>query len=76
MRMDTTFLERQGVAKLESDAISLSSGGLILIAVAAAGVVLGFFGCCGAAKESRCMLGIVSYRQQGQRKVRLVRSFF
>jgi len=43
--------EFNGVGLLQSGAIVLIVGGAFLL-------LLGFFGCCGAIKESRCLLGI------------------
>lgn len=38
----------------------LQNGSYVLIAVGAVLVVIGFLGCCGAIRESRCMLLTVS----------------
>lgn len=38
----------------------LENGSYVLIAVGAVLVVIGFLGCCGAIRESRCMLLTVS----------------
>lgn len=38
----------------------ISAGVYILIAAGALMMVVGFLGCCGAIKESPCMLGLVS----------------
>lgn len=37
-----------------------SSGAILILVTAIAAIFLSFFGCCGASKESRCMLGTVS----------------
>ncbi|XP_073476143.1 tetraspanin-8 [Aquarana catesbeiana] len=42
--------------KLNLDGTGIMSGVDVLIAVGAIIMVLGFFGCCGAIKESRCLL--------------------
>lgn len=46
----------------ESNMLFLWSEGVyILIAAGALMMVVGFLGCCGAIKESPCMLGLVSH---------------
>lgn len=40
--------------------VFISAGVYILIAAGALMMVVGFLGCCGAIKESPCMLGLVS----------------
>lgn len=46
------------------DYVSLSSvkyvtGSIIIISVGAIVAIIAFFGCCGAMKENRCLLGTV-----------------
>lgn len=49
--------------------VFISIGVYILIAAGALMMVVGFLGCCGAIKESPCMLGLVSGSRQ---KVKVV----
>lgn len=49
--------------------VFISTGVYILIAAGALMMVVGFLGCCGAIKESPCMLGLVSGSRQ---KVKVV----
>jgi len=52
VRVDPNFNEYMQVA----DSNSLYAGSYLLIAVGAVIMILGFLGCCGAIKESQCML--------------------
>lgn len=52
------------------DYVDLSSvkyvtGSIIIITVGAVIAIITFFGCCGAMKENRCLLGMVSLQYQG-----------
>ena len=38
---------------------------IILICIGAGIFIVGFFGCCGAIRESKCMLGVVSKARAG-----------
>ena len=44
-----------------SELAQLANVGYLLIAIGAVLVVMGFLGCCGAIRESRCMLLMVSW---------------
>ncbi|KAJ7992669.1 hypothetical protein DPEC_G00281080, partial [Dallia pectoralis] len=46
----------QSINGAPSDLSQILNVGYLLIAVGAVLLVLGFLGCCGAVKESRCML--------------------
>lgn len=51
-----------GVDSLPSEVSQVANVGYVLIGVGAVLLVIGFLGCCGAVKESRCMLLTVSIR--------------
>ena len=44
---------------VELSSVKYVTGPIIIIAVGAVIAVIAFFGCCGAIKESRCLLGTV-----------------
>jgi len=44
---------------VELSSVKYVTGSIIIISVGAVIAVIAFFGCCGAIKESRCLLGTV-----------------
>ena len=44
---------------VELSSVKYVTGSIIIIAVGAIIAVIAFFGCCGAIKENRCLLGTV-----------------
>ena len=55
VRVDENFAEYTKIGESQT----LYAGAYILIAVGAVIMFLGFLGCCGAIKESQCMLATV-----------------
>lgn len=45
---------------VELSSVKYVTGSIIIITVGAVIAVIAFFGCCGAIKENRCLLGMVS----------------
>ncbi|XP_076803380.1 CD9 antigen-like [Clavelina lepadiformis] len=50
-------VESDTVATVEIDGVDLTVGPIVLIVAGSCMLVIGFFGCCGAIKESTCLLG-------------------
>jgi hypothetical protein len=60
--VDTTIVQYLEIIQVSSDDPYLKTAAFILIGIGAFVFVVGFFGCCGAIKENKCMLGLVSFK--------------
>ncbi|XP_064634041.1 tetraspanin-18-like isoform X1 [Lineus longissimus] len=56
--VDTTIVRYLEIIQVSSNDPYLKTAAFILIGIGAFVFVVGFFGCCGAIKESKCMLGM------------------
>lgn len=65
----------QGLSGAPSELKQILNVGYLLIAVGAVLMLLGFLGCCGAVRESRCMLLTVSLLPWLQRSTQSLKYF-
>jgi hypothetical protein len=60
LKVDPRILERVSFIEVtDADQMYLNTAAFLMIAVGAIVSFVGFFGCCGAIRESKCMLGVV-----------------
>jgi hypothetical protein len=59
-KVDPSIINKFQVYESGQNDPYLSIAGWVMVGVGAFVFIVGFFGCCGAIKESKCLLGFVS----------------
>ena len=60
IKVDKSILRYEDVVTINSPNTYLEMAAWTLIGIGSFVFIVGFLGCCGAIKESKCMLGLVS----------------